>query len=65
VEEREAGVASVSAPVFGRGRDVIAAVSVSGPIERLTREPGKRFGPAVVDAAATLTDDLTQASIAL
>ena len=37
--EREAGVASVSAPVIDRGR-VVAAVSVSGPIERLTRTPG-------------------------
>ena len=40
VAEREAGVASVSAPVRGQGGKVIAAVSVSGPIERLTRSPG-------------------------
>jgi DNA-binding IclR family transcriptional regulator len=52
VEEREEGVASVSAPVHdGRGR-VVAAVSVSGPIQRLTRRPGQRFGTAVVEAAA-------------
>ncbi len=38
--EREPGVASVSAPVRGPGGRVIAAVSVSGPIERLTRSPG-------------------------
>jgi DNA-binding IclR family transcriptional regulator len=51
VEEREEGVASVSAPVHdGRGR-VMAAVSVSGPIQRLTRRPGQRFGAAVVRAA--------------
>src|SRR5205814_5485483 len=36
VEERERGVASVSAPVHERGR-VFAAISVSGPIERTTR----------------------------
>jgi DNA-binding IclR family transcriptional regulator len=41
VAEREAGVASVSAPVRGPGGRVIAAVSVSGPIERLTRSPGR------------------------
>jgi DNA-binding IclR family transcriptional regulator len=51
VGEREAGVASVSAPVVGADGSTVAALSVSGPIERLTRQPGKRFGAAVVDAA--------------
>lgn len=50
VGQREAGVASVSAPVR-HGDAVVAAVSVSGPIERLTREPGRVFGPPVVAAA--------------
>ena len=40
VGEREPGVASVSAPVRGPSGRVVAAVSVSGPIERLTRQPG-------------------------
>ncbi len=39
VEEREVGVASVSAPVYLDG-PVVAAVSVSGPIERTTRATG-------------------------
>lgn len=51
VGQREPGVASVSAPVFGRGRRVVAAVSISGPIERLGRSPGQRFAP-VLNAAA-------------
>ena len=51
VEERELGVASVSAPVFLDGSVVAAAVSVSGPIERTTRSPGARYGPFVVEAA--------------
>jgi DNA-binding IclR family transcriptional regulator len=50
VGQREAGVASVSAPVLDGGQ-VVAAVGVSGPIERLTRAPGKRYGAAVMDAA--------------
>ena len=50
VGQREAGVASVSAPVLDGDR-VIAAVGVSGPIERLTRTPGKRYGVAVTAAA--------------
>jgi DNA-binding IclR family transcriptional regulator len=57
VGEREAGVASVSAPVFDRGR-VVAAVSVSGPIERLTRTPGKRYARAVMTAARTIEQAL-------
>lgn len=51
VGEREAGVASVSAPVRDASGHVIAAVSVSGPIERTTRQPGRRYGDAVVAAA--------------
>jgi DNA-binding IclR family transcriptional regulator len=50
VEEREPGVASVSAPVIVDG-EVIAAVSVSGPIERTTRQPGRRYATAVMAAA--------------
>jgi DNA-binding IclR family transcriptional regulator len=50
VAEREAGVASVSAPVRGQGGKIVAAVSVSGPIERLTRSPGRLHAPAVVAA---------------
>jgi DNA-binding IclR family transcriptional regulator len=53
VGEREAGVASVSAPVFERGR-VVAAVSVSGPIERLSRSPGVRYAAAVTAAARAI-----------
>jgi DNA-binding IclR family transcriptional regulator len=51
IGEREPGVASVSAPVTGPDGTIVAAVSVSGPIERLTRQPGTRFGAAVVAAA--------------
>jgi DNA-binding IclR family transcriptional regulator len=53
VEERERGVASVSAPVIVDG-EVTAAVSVSGPIERTTRQPGRRYGEAVTDAARAI-----------
>ena len=51
VAERQAGVASVSAPVHAPGGRVVAALSVSGPIERTTRTPGRRYGPLVAEAA--------------
>jgi DNA-binding IclR family transcriptional regulator len=60
--EREAGVASISAPVRGApgaggaGGRVLAAVSVSGPIERLTRSPGRLHAAAVVAAGEKISD---------
>jgi len=57
VEERELGVASVSAPVFLDGT-VVAAVSVSGPIERTTRSPGERYALLVADAAREVSSAL-------
>ncbi|MFZ3417847.1 IclR family transcriptional regulator [Arthrobacter sp. NPDC055585] len=56
--EREPGVASVSAPVRGPSGRVIAAVSISGPIERLTRQPGRIHAEVVSKAAAQLTEAL-------
>ena len=58
VGERQPGVASVSAPVVDPTGRVVAAVSVSGPIDRTTRSPGRRYGAAVVEAAARISASL-------
>ena len=58
VGEREPGVASVSAPVRTPSGRVVAAVSVSGPLERLTRTPGRMHAAAVLAAGNRLTEAL-------
>jgi DNA-binding IclR family transcriptional regulator len=58
VAEREVGVASVSAPVRGAGGKIVAAISVSGPIERLTRSPGRLHAVAVLAASERISDML-------
>jgi DNA-binding IclR family transcriptional regulator len=58
VEERQAGVASVSAPVVDPSGRVVAAVSVSGPVDRTTRAPGRRYGAAVAEAATRISRSL-------
>jgi DNA-binding IclR family transcriptional regulator len=55
VGQREAGVASVSAPVLGPDGGLLAAISISGPIERLGRSPGTRFAPVLIAGARRIT----------
>lgn len=58
VAERESGVASVSAPVRDGAGAVVAAVSVSGPIERIGRRPGIRWAADLLAAAEALHNRL-------
>lgn len=54
VAEREKGVASVSAPVRDGAGHVVAAVSVSGPVDRIGRRPGVRWAADLLAAADAL-----------
>ncbi|MBV9729999.1 MAG: IclR family transcriptional regulator [Pseudonocardiales bacterium] len=58
VAERESGVASVSAPVRDAAGTVVAAVSVSGPVERIGRRPGVRWAADLLAAAEALHNRL-------
>lgn len=56
--QRQPGVASVSAPVR-IGAVVVAALSISGPIDLMGRHPGRQFGPVIAGAAADLSSLLS------
>ncbi len=62
VAEREPGVASVSAPIRAADDGVVAALSVSGPIERFGAAPGQLHAAAVVEAARQAQSALLGAS---
>lgn len=58
VAQREAGVASVSAPIRSPDGELLAAISISGPIERFGRTPGHRFAPILIAGARRITTAL-------
>ena len=58
IEEREAGLASISAPVFDGAGTFIAALSVSGSAERFRPSPADKFAPTLTAAAQKLSDAL-------
>ena len=58
IAERESGVASVSAPVRNSAGAVVAAVSVSGPVDRIGRRPGARWAADLLAAAEALHNRL-------
>ncbi|MFC5357636.1 IclR family transcriptional regulator [Azospirillum himalayense] len=49
------GVISIAAPVFGSAGRAIAALTLTGPVFRITPEMVQRLGPVVAEAAGKLT----------
>lgn len=50
-EEREPGAAAVAAPIFDRTGKVAAALSVSGPVSRLSPQTLEDFAPVLIETA--------------
>lgn len=54
IEEREPGAAAVAAPIISRSGELAAALSVSGPSNRLTLEQMKEIAPLVMESARAM-----------
>lgn len=59
IEEREPGAAAVAAPIRGRNGEAVAALSISGPVDRFTPEAVERFAQEVRKSAEMLTKMLS------
>ena len=60
--EREAGVSSISAPIRNASGSVIAAISISGPTDRMGTSPGRHYAPLVMAAGKYLSDAIVKAA---
>ena len=56
--ENEVGVRCIGAPVFDHLGQAMAAISVAGPVTRMTRERADALAPVLVAAAAELSQRL-------
>jgi DNA-binding IclR family transcriptional regulator len=54
-EESEVGMRSVAAPIRNANAEVVAAIGVAGPVQRLSDEVVAGFAPKVLEAAATIS----------
>lgn len=57
-EELEEGLHALSAPIYNQEGRVVAAVSVSGPSYRLTRQRVQQLVPQVIDTALNISREL-------
>jgi DNA-binding IclR family transcriptional regulator len=59
--ELEDGLVAVAAPVFGHDGNVIAAISISGPDARITREQLNKFGELIIKELKTESSRIAKA----
>jgi DNA-binding IclR family transcriptional regulator len=57
-EERELGLSSLAAPVFGRSGEVVAAVALAGPSHRLTSDRAEELASLVVQCATEISKNV-------
>ena len=58
IEEREAGLASISAPVFDEAGTFLAVLSISGSVERFQPSPAQKYADTLTAAARELSSQL-------
>jgi DNA-binding IclR family transcriptional regulator len=63
VNEAEMGFASISAPIRGPVGEVVAALSVAGPVQRLDGDNLRRFARPVCECAAHISRRLGWADV--
>lgn len=56
--ERLVAVAAVAAPIFGRDRQVMGAISLGGPMPRFSVEQAMHYGPLVSEVARKISQRL-------
>ncbi|MFX3631302.1 MAG: IclR family transcriptional regulator [Candidatus Pristimantibacillus sp.] len=62
-EEREPGVAALSAPIFNRAGQLAAALAVSGPASRLTTDVMNEYIPVMMESAKRMGTILASVSV--
>jgi DNA-binding IclR family transcriptional regulator len=55
VDELEHGLSALAAPIFGPDGDAVAALSISGPTIRLTRDRIAELLPALLEQAGLVS----------
>lgn len=50
IEEREAGTAAIAVPIFNRNNQIVAALAVSGPVQRMSQAQMRSFLPELTKA---------------